>query len=380
MNYKKFLLFFFIVFLLIELCSFIASKNKLLLFNSPPGYLKFKTIYNATDWRTEEQAWGAWHKKNFSTRHQKECFDVLYKTNDVGARSDFSFDKIESKNNIVLLGDSFAEGVGVKNANTFAGLLNKNYKTTLNFGSGGNFGPLQAYIIYKDLAKKFPHNEVVFLFLPANDFIDNDFEYYKKHKMANRYRPYFKRIGENKFDYFYPKNSNPQKNFPYENYSKNKIDKVKNFIKEYFWSYNFIKTLRYVITYEKNTNIINENNFGYFYKDDEAVDATFFFINELFKEINSDFNKTLIIIPTIRDLRNIQKSSNPYTQLRWYKTLTNLSKKHNFKIIDLAMNKKNLYSNQYIENGLKSWFLTCDGHWNGNGNKMAFEKFVISKN
>ena len=217
MSLKKISLFLFILFIFIEIASFIASKNKLLLFNSTPGYLEFKSLYNATDWRTEEEAWGAWHKKNFSTRHKKKCFDVYYETNDIGARSDFSFNNLKSDNNLVLLGDSFAEGVGVSSKYTLAGLLNNRYKTTLNFGSGGNFGPLQSLIIYRDLAKKFLHNEVVFLFLPANDFHDNDFEYFKKHKMTNRYRPYFKKINDKKFDHFYPINSSPQKNFPYEN-------------------------------------------------------------------------------------------------------------------------------------------------------------------
>ena len=153
MNYKKILLFLFILSIFIETASFVASKKKLLIFNSPPGYLKFKTIHNATDWRTEEQACGAWHKKNFSTRHQKECFDVQYNTNEIGARSKFSFNNLKSDNNLILLGDSFAEGVGVSNEYTLAGLLNDKYKTTLNFGSGGNFGPLQTFLIYRDLAK-----------------------------------------------------------------------------------------------------------------------------------------------------------------------------------------------------------------------------------
>ena len=151
--------------------------------------------------------------KNFSTRHQKECFDVQYNTNEIGARSKFSFNNLKSDNNLILLGDSFAEGVGVSNEYILASLISDEYKTTLNFGSGGNFGPLQSYIIYRDLAKKFPHNEVVFLFLPANDFIDNDFDYFKKHKMTKRYRPYYKKINADKFEYFYPVHSLPKKIF-----------------------------------------------------------------------------------------------------------------------------------------------------------------------
>ena len=375
MNYKKILLFLFILFIFIETASFVASKNKLLIFNSPPGYLKFKTIYNATDWRTEEQAWGAWHKQNFSTRHQRECFDIQYKTNDIGARSEFSFNNLKSDNNLILLGDSFAEGFGMSNEYILASLINDEYKTTLNFGSGGNFGPLQSYIIYKDLAKKFPHNEVVFLFLPANDFIDNDFEYYKKHKMAHRYRPYFKKVNSDNFEFFYPEGSVPQKDFPYENVLLNKSDIIKNLLREYTWAYNFLKTIKYALI-KKNPYTVDERSFGYFFNKELPVDGTMFYLDKLFEEVDSGFKKSLLIIPTERDLINILEKGTSYKELNWYKKLNLLSKKHGFKIIDLAMDHKDEYSSEYIKSGIKNWFLICEGHWNKAGNEMVLKKFL----
>tara|TARA_B100001121_G_C18698451_1_gene626135 strand:+ start:95 stop:1237 length:1143 start_codon:yes stop_codon:yes gene_type:complete len=379
MDIKKILLFSFILSIFIETASFIASKNELLIFNSKPGYLKFKSIYNALDWRTEEEAWGAWHKKNFLTRHEKKCFDVYYKTNDVGARSEFSFNNLKSDNNLVLLGDSFAEGVGVSNEYTLAGLLNDKYKTTLNFGSGGNFGPLQTFLIYQNLAKKFPHNEVVFLFLPANDFIDNDFDYYKKYKMTNRYRPYFKKINEEKFGYFYPSNSSPQKDFPYENIKNTNYEKIKNFLKEYFWSYNLVKTVKYTLISRKNPYTVQNDNFGYFFSNKTSVEATIYFINKLFKEIDKNFEKTVMIIPTEKDLKNIMIMGNSYKKLKWYKELEKLSNEQNVKIIDLAMENNGEYSLTHIEDGISNWFLSCDGHWSEKGNKMAFQKLIFTK-
>ena len=132
MNFKETLFILLATLILIELFSLIASKNNLLIFNQKPEYLKFKSKFKGVDWRTEEESWGSWHKKNFITKHEKTCFNVTYKSNDVGARSDFSFNKIKNSNNAIVLGDSFAEGIGVENKDTFAYLLNKNYKTTLN--------------------------------------------------------------------------------------------------------------------------------------------------------------------------------------------------------------------------------------------------------
>jgi hypothetical protein len=279
----------------------------------------------------------------------------------------------------VLLGDSFAEGVGVSSKYTLAGLLNNRYKTTLNFGSGGNFGPLQSLIIYRDLAKKFLHNEVVFLFLPANDFHDNDFEYFKKHKMTNRYRPYFKKINDKKFDHFYPINSSPQKNFPYENNQNDNYEKIKSFLEEYFWSYNLVKTIKYALISKKNPYTVEKDNYGYFFSNEVSVEATIYFISELFSEIDENFEKTILIVPTERDLNNINKSGTSYKKLSWYTKLKKLSKKQNFKVIDLAMEKNDEYSLTHIEDGISNWFLSCDGHWNKNGNKMAFQKLISTK-
>ena len=38
------------------------------------------------EWWTEENSWGAWHKKNSMTRQKRSCFDVIYESNEVGAR------------------------------------------------------------------------------------------------------------------------------------------------------------------------------------------------------------------------------------------------------------------------------------------------------
>ena len=48
-------------------------------------------------------------------------------------------------------------------------------------------------------------------------------------------------------------------------------------------------------------------------------------------------------------------------------------------MIDLAMLENGEYSLTHIENGINNWFLTCDGHWNANGNKMAFQKLISAK-
>jgi len=197
--------------------------------------------------------------------------------------------------------------------------------------------------------------------------------------MTNRYRPYFKKINDKKFDHFYPINSSPQKNFPYENNQNDNYEKIKSFLEEYFWSYNLVKTIKYALISKKNPYTVEKDNYGYFFSNEVSVEATIYFISELFSEIDENFEKTILIVPTERDLNNINKSGTSYKKLSWYTKLKKLSKKQNFKVIDLAMEKNDEYSLTHIEDGISNWFLSCDGHWNKNGNKMAFQKLISTK-
>ena len=82
-------------------------------------------IYQGLNWRTENQAWGAWHKKNSYSRHVKSCFDVEYESNDIGARDIDKYLKDFPKDSIVALGDSFVEGYGLNHEETFTAQLQK---------------------------------------------------------------------------------------------------------------------------------------------------------------------------------------------------------------------------------------------------------------
>ena len=117
-----------------------------------------------------------------------------------------------SKDTILLLGDSFAEGYGVEIENSFAKIIEKNSdKQVLNFGSAGSFGPLQEYLIYENLAYKYGFDEIILFFLPENDFTDNS-SAYQDALFENRYRPYFD-VDSKNFEIYYPANSKPSDNF-----------------------------------------------------------------------------------------------------------------------------------------------------------------------
>ena len=127
---KKFtyfiLIIIFIIFI-IEIISFSLSKLELLNFNQTPKIYQSKKYDDFDKYWNEKNLWGSWHGKNITVRHTKPCFDVIYKTNKIGARDD-NFIK-NKKKKLILLGDSFAEGFGVSKQFIFENYLEKKPNT-----------------------------------------------------------------------------------------------------------------------------------------------------------------------------------------------------------------------------------------------------------
>jgi len=176
------LLIIIIFFFLLEFFSFIFSINELFIVNLTPDFYK-KNKNDISKFWTEEEPWGAWHKKNYFADYQTKCFQVTFSSNEYGAR-DKSFQNI-GKNNFILLGDSFAEGFGV-NYEDMAQTLIENLTglNILNFGTSKDFGPKNYWLIYEKLAQNFPHKGIIIFLLPNNDFRDNDYNYFKKTKIV----------------------------------------------------------------------------------------------------------------------------------------------------------------------------------------------------
>ena len=231
-NLRRFLLLPLITIIILEIISFGFFKLNLLeISHTPKIYLDKEFIPN-DEWWTEEEIWGAWHKNNSATPQKRSCYDVVYRSNEVGARDD-SF--ADNDNNIVLLGDSFAEGYGVNIENTSQKYIEKfTNRNVLNFGVSHNFGPVQYSILYENLAKNFSHKTIIIYLLPDNDFGEND---YTNWIGSKRYRPYYKFINNNSYDTFFPDQS-------VKNYMSN-TKKLKKILKDYFWTSNLFININY---------------------------------------------------------------------------------------------------------------------------------------
>ena len=229
----------------------------------------------------------------------------------------------------------------------------------LNFGSSGDVGPVQYWMIYNELAKFYNHNKILIYFTPFNDFIDNDYEHWINDTMRDhkRPRPYYKFKSDKTYDIFTP----PQSNF-YEAYTKIKI-----FLENNFWFYNSISSIKIIlseITYAKNlknTDKTKTNSKDYTGYLDASIDqqkAAIFFIEKIFKD---SFPKDVILVAMLgkRELERIKNGEN-VNEMYWYKYFLKKSE------IDKRFTFINLLN--YASEDIDSIYFTCDGHMSPKGN------------
>lgn len=366
MNSKKITLILFFLGILFEFMSFLFSYFSLLPINSTPS-LYSQSTYN--NFRNEKNIWGAWHKENLKIRHKTSCFDTIYETNSIGAK-DYEFQiKKNEKKRFILLGDSFAEGFGVNNNFTFKSYLEKSLKSEIyNFGSSGALGPLQYYLIYENLAKKYEHDSIIITFLPANDFNENDYKFWKKNKWnliddVERYRPYYIKENQN-FNYFIPKNAKKRDNWYYLN-NQNSYQKIKNFIKNSFWSMNVYKSFIYIKNYKNNNG---RQYSGFFDATIEQQEAAIYFISKILS--SKKFEQAIIIIfPSKEDLKRIYIDKQNIYDQKWYSEIKNLNNKFNYEIKFLEIANYFKSPEEY-----QKYLHECDDHLSVEGNKFVANK------
>lgn len=150
-------------------------------------YAPFRTTAEPVFWADIHPSFGTWHLPDKEFHHETSCFDVTYRSNGYGARDRERARRSTAPRRTVVLGDSFAEGIGVAAEARVSDLLEQRTGIEhLNFGTAGNFGSVQEWVLYRDLARQFDHSDVIILALPDNDFSDNDPANFPQ----KRYRPY----------------------------------------------------------------------------------------------------------------------------------------------------------------------------------------------
>ncbi len=333
---KKFFIFLFLFLFFFEISSIIFTHLGLLIFNEKPKYSYEPKFLH--DWIEKDENGIVWHKKNYKTRHISRCFDVEYETNNVGARDYNDYFKNDENPSILLIGDSFAEGPGVKIDDIFAKIVEKNLnKKVLNFGNSGT-EPKSQFIRYSKNVKDYNFDELIYFFLPYNDYTSPVTEDSNQNELDNKTQSTKFNLGQLKYQ-------------------------IVDFLSRFTYSYNFLRSASYLLNVNADYGF---KNLSFFYKDIDNINHTFNYLDRIIKL--KKVKSYIVIIPTIYDINNFQKNNENYKDLYWYKKISKISSENNTVLIDLM---------DYIDFKKKPfYFHSCDGHWSKLGNLFAASIFL----
>ena len=280
---------------------------------------------------------------------------MSYRSNEIGARdTSFSLAKSGPQTRYILLGNSFAEGYGVNFEDTAQAQLEKLLGIDVyNFGSDWYFGPVQYYLIYKDLASQYQHDGVVLFFLPANDFTDNDYSLWKNFH-PTWYRPYYKKQSDGQYNIFYPHQAIPTEHVQDEV----ELGIVKRFLVRYTFTANTLRTIKYLFT----RNPLEKSGYsGYYDAAQGEQEAAIYFIKKIVADAKAR-RVMILVIPNREDMIRI-RSGRSYQDQYWFRELHSLKLENsNVDVIDMADKMPSDYN---------KLFLSCDNHWNELGNLEA---------
>ena len=284
------------------------------------------------------------HTPNSSFRVKKNCIDNYYTFNEFGFRD--SLQSLKSNNTrVVVIGDSFMEGVGVAENERLSDVIeNITNITHLNFGMADK-GTTQAFVIYDSIASKYEHDMVLFSIFPQNDVIDDD---PTKGKSVSSIRPCW--VG-NFPDYdlqFVPKEAPTYKN----------TNLLKKVLKRFTYSYDALFSLKESIKFQLNGKP-QETLDGYYQFSDNQLNRMKYSIMKLQQSAKRPI--TIICIPAHIDF-SINTDSSIEEPLKLFCDSIGV------EFIGLM----DVFKSQ-SPNPRNDFYLACDAHWNPLGHKIAAE-------
>jgi hypothetical protein len=334
---------FLIFAILAELCSVIYINVT----NWPSSKPTYHVNYNSF-WADINRDFGVWHRPDGRFYHQGGCFNVVYTTNSYGAR-DVERSPHSDKPRTIVLGDSFVEGLGVADQYRLTNTLEKDTgREFLNFGTGGDFGPLQYALLYKTLAAKFDHNLVLVSVLPDNDFRDMDLAWGKTHH-EGRYRPYY----ADDFSIVYTGKYDPDAGEGF-------WDRLEAYLRAYLASYHVGQFL-YSSMYWRLAPPYSG------YNDYHAVD--FARLEHALADIKATAEAhhaqvAVMLVPTLNDFLRYHASQAD----RVGPAVEKWGEANGVPVKDLLPEMDARAAGNY-----RDLFLKCDGHWSARGGQLAAE-------
>ena len=173
-----------------------------------------------------------------------------------------------------------------------------------NFGVAGFAGPVNAYVLYRDLASTFDHDGVIVYFLPANDFTDNDYELWKD--IAPTWlRPYFRKNRNGEFEVFYPETAKPSDDFEVGTIAPTSLSGL---LRKYTWTSNTLRTIKLLVRerlFRGNPVVVQEASYsGYYSATLDQQEAAIYFIEKIVRAAEQRM-VIILIIPDQADMKRM---------------------------------------------------------------------------
>jgi len=311
--------------------------------SSKPNY---RLNYNSF-WTDINPTFGVWHRANGHYFHKGGCYNVEYTTNSYGAR-DVERSVHSSRSRTIVLGDSFVEGMGLPTEDRLSNILEKDTgREHLNFGTGGDFGPLQYSLLYKTMAAEFDHDLVIVGVLPDNDFHDMSLAYWKAHGKGGRYRPYY----ADDLSVIYQGHFNPHECEGFWN-------RVEAVLRAYLASYHVGQYI-----YSRFYWRLRSPYSGY----NDYTDVDLIRLEKALTDIRSTADAhhaklAVFLIPTANDFTRLHEAH----MNRLGPALETWGKRVGVPVKDLLPDMEARSGGDY-----RSYFLSCDGHWSAHGSAVA---------
>ena len=354
-------------------------------------FIIVKILKNLEIWSTIEEKKNYWRISSNIYHHDilpninvdeswgKNKYKLI--TNSLGFR-DYANNKIYKRSNkkrLVLLGDSFIEGIGLSYENSLSGKITQfldNEFEVLNMGVA-SYSPTNYYYKLKHFIEKGYNINSVFVFLDLSDIVDEiKYNYNDNNQLILEFNSvkskkiiFLNFLNENfivfkfisKFSEYFGKLKKKIKN----RYIEDGIGASKVFKKKFFNVTTLDRKLYYMIYKQPSVWTFNDKNLRYHFDNvKEGLEKSEMNLKRLFKLLDKNNIKSkLIIYPHPAQIY----IGDAFYQDYWYK----FSKNNNIKFVNTfpAFEIKNINKKKFI---LKN-FIEGDMHWNEKGSKMIFD-------
>lgn len=314
-------------------------------------------------WAYVDPVVGIWKRPEVTFRHIDKCFDVTYQSNSFGARDVERSLSSPAQRRVVVLGDSFVEGFGIRDEDR---LTNRLEQATgiehLNFGASGNFSVVQQWLLYEAYAQKYDHSDVFVFILPYNDYRDNHPDRFD----PDSYRPFLKHTGDD-FEVWYP--------IEFENRDKSlrsELARAKNAIDNHLYISDQLRQAYDAMERLADSRSVPHAPSYYDSFSEEDLQALLYTLKRV-SEVAGDRNFYIFTIPVEKDLDYAEHNGTDFALTKALRRFAD--DRENTEFLDLTPAFVRYAEEHDIS--AADFTLGCDMHWNGLGNQVAAE--AVSK-